>query len=91
MVNYDDPNAWADKARQLRNEAKELEDEKREARSRGESFPAYKQSRIYYCEDEAARDEQVVRNMRYGQSPTNENQSSMNQQAKRFGAEFDTR
>jgi hypothetical protein len=84
MVNYDDPNAWADKARQLRKEAKELEDEKEEARSRGESFPAYKQSRIYRCEDEAASDEQVVRNMRHGQSPTHENQSSLNEQTKRY-------
>ncbi|WP_157876540.1 hypothetical protein [Streptomyces graminilatus] len=91
MTNYNDPRSIEEMAQKNR----ELADRRQEAldakRRRGEKPSEWEERDIRRLREQAASDEEVAQRMRYGPSATHENQSSMNNQAKRWGSEFDTR
>jgi hypothetical protein len=79
-----DPVSLEDRARKSRQAADKKQAEVDAKRWRGEEPTTWELRDIDRLRDSAASDEQTANAMRYGQSPTHENQSSLNNQAKRY-------
>lgn len=89
MAESNYPEYWEDRARRLRKELEELQEEKWEKRSQGAELSSWKKGRIHECLREAEQAEQIARNMRHGgRRPESDSQSSAANQARRVADEI---
>ncbi|MET8164687.1 hypothetical protein ABZT34_10565 [Streptomyces sp. NPDC005329] len=84
MTNYNDPKSIEEMAQEKREWAAHRQEAVDAQRRRGEKPSESDERYIRRTLEDAAKDEEVAQRMRYGPSATHENQSSLNNQAKRY-------
>ncbi|WP_406514484.1 hypothetical protein OG851_42845 (plasmid) [Streptomyces sp. NBC_00161] len=84
MTNFNDPNSIEERARSTREFARRRQEAIDAKRRRGEKPNEREERDIRRLLNDAAKDEEVAQRMRYAPSATHENQSSLNNQVKRY-------
>lgn len=84
MTDFHDPNSLEERAQESRRWARKRQAEVDAKRRRGEEISEWEEREIRRSLEGAASDEETAQRMRYGPSATHENQSSLNNQAKRY-------
>jgi hypothetical protein len=84
MVNYNDPASLEAEARKYRSWAEDKQETMAARRQHGEKPSEQDERQLRRLQREAAEYEETAQRMRFGPSATHENQSSLNEQAKRY-------